>query len=110
MNFDLIIFDCDGTLVDSEYLNNLATVKMLAEEGLPQYDLAYAFENFVGLRMANILEDITRETGHVFQGNMSERYAAMVDSLASEYLKPIDGVQDLVAAAAAHGKVCVASN
>lgn len=110
MNFDLLIFDCDGTLVDSEYLNNLATVKMLAQEGLPQYDLAYAFENFVGLRLTTILETIAHETGHVFPPDLSPRYTALVDELAPQYLKPIDGVLDCVAYAAARTKICVASN
>ena len=36
-NFDLIIFDCDGTLVDSEYLNNKVSSDLLIEFGLIQY-------------------------------------------------------------------------
>ncbi len=110
MNFDLLIFDCDGTLVDSEYLNNLATVKILAQEGLPQYDLAYAFENFVGLRLTTILETIAHETGHVFPDTMSQRYTALVDKLTPQYLKPIDGAANFVAIAAPRMKICVASN
>ena len=38
-DFDLLIFDCDGTLVDSEYLNNYATIQLLHGEGLTQYDM-----------------------------------------------------------------------
>ncbi len=110
MNFDLLIFDCDGTLVDSEYLNNLATVQILAEEGLSQYDMDYAFEHFVGLRLKPILEDIERVTGHVFPPSFAERYVKRVEDLAPQYLKKIPGAEELVAKAAASKKICIASN
>ncbi len=110
MNFDLLIFDCDGTLVDSEYLNNLATVQVLAEEGLTQYDMKYAFEHFVGLRVKLILEDIEKQTGHVFPPDFAERYVKRVEELTDEHLKKMPGAEELVAKAAASKKICVASN
>ena len=108
--FDLLIFDCDGTLVDSEYMNNLATIKLLHDEGLMQYDMDYAFEHFVGLRLNMILAGITKETGHVFPPGMSAKYAQMAEEMMPEYLKIIPGADELVAAAAKHMKICVASN
>lgn len=111
MSFDLVIFDCDGTLVDSEYLNNLATIEILHEEGLTQYDLDYAFAHFVGQRLKIILENITNETGHIFPANLAARYIARVDALTPQYLKPIPGANELVQAAVKAGKkICVASN
>lgn len=110
MNFDLVIFDCDGTLVDSEYLNNLAIVQLLAEEGLSQYDMDYAFANFVGLRVKPILDDIEKVTGHVFPPMFSDRYVKRVESLATQYLKKIPGAEELVAKAQESKKICVASN
>ncbi len=110
MNFDLLIFDCDGTLVDSEYLNNLAVVQLLAEEGLSQYDMDYAFEHFVGLRIKPILDEIAVKTGHTFRHDFAERYVRRVEDLAPEYLKKIPGAEELVAWAAQTKKICVASN
>ena len=34
MNWDLVIFDCDGILVDSEPISNGTLVEMLSEIGL----------------------------------------------------------------------------
>jgi HAD superfamily hydrolase (TIGR01509 family) len=110
LNFDLLIFDCDGTLVDSEYLNNLATIEILAEEGLSQYDMDYAMEHFVGLRLKLIFENIEKETGHKFGPDLAARYVARVEKLAPQYLKKIPHAEELVATAAARGKICVASN
>jgi beta-phosphoglucomutase-like phosphatase (HAD superfamily) len=33
--FDLVIFDCDGVLVDSERITNVVFARMLNELGLP---------------------------------------------------------------------------
>jgi HAD superfamily hydrolase (TIGR01509 family) len=110
MNFDLLIFDCDGTLVDSEYLNNLALVQLLAEEGLSQYDMDYAFEHFVGLRVTPILEKIAEETGHVFPPAFGTHYVKRVEELAPQYLKKIPGAEEIVSLAATKMKICVASN
>jgi beta-phosphoglucomutase-like phosphatase (HAD superfamily) len=90
-DFDLLIFDCDGTLVDSEYLNNYATIQLLHGEGLTQYDMDYAFANFVGLRLKHILDDISKETGHVFPTDTVERYIALVEKLAPGQMKTIGG-------------------
>jgi HAD superfamily hydrolase (TIGR01509 family) len=107
---DLLIFDCDGTLVDSEYMNNLATVQLLHEEGLTQYDMDYAFEHFVGLRLKHILSNITAETGHVFRDDIGALYVQRAEALMPDYLKAIPDAEKLVAVAARHMKICIASN
>ena len=37
-DYELIIFDCDGTLVDSEYLNNAVSAELITEFGIEGYD------------------------------------------------------------------------
>lgn len=110
MDFDLIIFDCDGTLVDSEYLNNLATIQILHEQGLTGYDMAYAFAHFVGMRTSTIFQQIEAETGHVFPADINLQLVARGEELSPQYLKDIPGAAELVREAALHGKICVASN
>lgn len=109
-NFDLIIFDCDGTLVDTEHLNNLALCQILTEEGLPQYNIEYAEQHFIGQRMGAILEKITAETGYDFPDTMSERYSARARELSLTLFKTLKGAEDLVKCAAKHMKICVGSN
>ncbi len=48
--FDLVIFDCDGVLVDSEMITNTIFVRMLNELGM-SLSLDDMFERFVGRSM-----------------------------------------------------------
>ena len=60
--FGLVIFDCDGVLVDSERITNRVFCAMLNELGLA-VSLDDMFERFVGLSMPQCLELITRMLG-----------------------------------------------
>ena len=53
--FALVIFDCDGVLVDSELITNRIFASMLNELGIP-VTLEDMFEQFVGRSMATRLE------------------------------------------------------
>lgn len=106
----LVIFDCDGTLVDSELLNNMAMVEVLQGFGLAKYDLDHALEHFTGLRFSQILEDITRETGHHFPPDAAQGYLKAVRRLAPTHMKPVQGAEDLVRHVQGWTKACVVSN
>jgi len=112
MNFDLVIFDCDGTLVDTEELNNRATLELLHDQGLTQYDMDHALTQFVGIRFNQILKNIEAETGHEFPDDMSARYVARVKDLIEDgqYFNTIEGAQELIENCGEHTRICVASN
>ena len=46
-DFELVIFDCDGVLVDSERITNIAFAEMLNERGL-SVTLDDMFREFAG--------------------------------------------------------------
>ena len=110
MDFDLIIFDCDGTLTDSEYVNNQALLEVLHEAGFTQYDLEHAYKHWVGSTVTNIFLMIQMETGRVPPPDLVPRYVRRVSELQQSALKPVEGAGDLVAAAKSKYKICVASN
>ncbi|MEZ5658368.1 MAG: HAD family hydrolase [Burkholderiaceae bacterium] len=60
--FDLIIFDCDGVLVDSELITNRVFCAMLNEIGVA-ITLAQMFERFVGLSTPQCVALITQMRG-----------------------------------------------
>ena len=109
-NFDLIIFDCDGTLVDSETVNNLATIQILNELGLTQYTLDYALKNWVGKTISNILLSVQMETGFEFPPDTGKKYVARASALYDKEIKPVEDAIDLVKSAGTSFKICVASN
>lgn len=109
-DFDLIIFDCDGTLTDSEYVNNQALLDVLAESGFTGYTLEHAYAHWVGTTVASICLAIQMETGREVPADIVPRYVARVTQLQTTALKPIDGAPALVESAARKFKICVASN
>ena len=52
-NGKLVIFDCDGVLVDSEPISFAVLREMLADAGLT-FSESWAYENFLGKSMASI--------------------------------------------------------
>ena len=108
--FDLIIFDCDGTLVDSEYFNNSVTCNLLAERGLQQYTIDYAMTHFVGLKFSEILKKIHAETGHVFPKDFGKIYMRRIQETMADHIKPVEGIKEAVVCAGHHAKLAVVSN
>jgi HAD superfamily hydrolase (TIGR01509 family) len=62
MHFEAIIFDCDGTLVDSELLANQVLVRCVAELGLT-LPLAEAVAQFTGGKMTDCIAAIEQRLG-----------------------------------------------
>lgn len=91
--FQLVIFDCDGVLVDSERITNTVFCAMLNELGL-RVSLPDMFEKFVGLSMPQCLDLITELMGRAppedFVPNLKHRAEA---ALRAE-VTPIEGVAE----------------
>ena len=107
--FDLVIFDCDGVLVDSERLSIRLDAELLAQLGWPLSE-AEIVERWVGrteaAMRAEIEEHLGRDIGEEWAA-FSQRY---IDAFAAE-LRPVDGVGDAVDAIQAAGyATCVASS
>jgi beta-phosphoglucomutase-like phosphatase (HAD superfamily) len=109
-DFDLIIFDCDGTLTDSEYVNNQAVLDVVHEEGLTQYNLDYAYKHWLGTTLSNIVLSIQMETGKMLPQDFIQRCMRRGIELQDGFLNPVAGAPELVEKAGKKFKICVASN
>lgn len=111
MKYDLVIFDCDGTLVDSETLNNQATLDVLAECGVQGYTLDHAFHHWMGTTYSSIALRVQMETGKTLPENFVLRCIARVAELQSQELRAVNGAADLIEILNAKSiPSCVASN
>ena len=108
--YDLVIFDCDGVLVDSERIANRVFASLLREIGL-HFTLAEMFETFVGNSMARCVEIISERLGHAPPDDLLDRYHRLSREALIRELVPVPGVAALLSALDAAGlPYAVASN
>src|SRR4029077_2711329 len=103
----LLIFDCDGVLVDSEPISNEVLALMLTEQGLPP-TLAQARQDYQGLLLADVAVKAQEKLGHSLPGDwladFERRRAAVFDA----ELQAVPGAARAVERAIAAGlAVCV---
>src|SRR5215207_6109129 len=60
--FDLVIFDCDGVLIDSEMLSVRADIECLAEHGI-ELSADEILERYTGISLADMLSDLETRFG-----------------------------------------------
>jgi HAD superfamily hydrolase (TIGR01509 family) len=93
MAFDLIIFDMDGTLVDSEPLANRVFHEKLQPHGLPQaVDEACLARDLTGLSLPSCFTFLHERYGIVLPDNFEDDLQAETYRRLRRDLKPIPGV------------------
>ena len=105
--FDLVIFDCDGVLVDSERITNQIFCTMLNEIGLA-VTLDDMFERFVGHSMQQCIEIITELHGAPPPDSFVPQLRLRATVALKEYIQPIPGVAEALKALSI--PYCVASS
>lgn len=90
-----IIFDCDGTLVDSEYLCNLALEIKLKEYGVEASAQAM-LEQYRGGKLADILQSIEAKHQITLKEGFVPNYRILVEELFEKELKPCVGVPEFL--------------
>ncbi|MDP4032415.1 MAG: HAD hydrolase-like protein, partial [Pseudorhodobacter sp.] len=69
----LVIFDCDGVLIDSEIISARMLIEALAGRGL-QIDLPYVARNFLGRSYPVVMQQIRREFGLDLPPSFEDEY------------------------------------
>lgn len=90
--FDLIVFDCDGVLVDSEIIAAQVDAKLLTEAGYP-IDAATVAERFSGMTWKDILLTVEAEADIPLQASLLESSETILDKKLAREVKPIAGVK-----------------
>jgi len=102
-----VIFDCDGTLVDSETLSLSVLVEFVAEHGV-QISHQEAMEQYAGNELAVVLRDIEGRLGRSLPDDFLDNFRNRQIDRLKLHLKPSDGADELLSSLQV--PFCVASN
>jgi HAD superfamily hydrolase (TIGR01509 family) len=107
LTYDLVIFDCDGVLVDSEVISCRVHAQTLTRHGYPITTEQVA-ERFLGRSGREARREIEAELGRTFSDELEAQLVADVLRSFAESLEPIAFINDALDAIAQ--PVCVASS
>ena len=93
---ELIVFDCDGVLVDSEALVIEVEAAMLTEAGFP-VTVDELIERFVGLSYATMMAELAEDHGRPVPEELSRRIQQAALDEFPERLLPVAGMGELLA-------------
>ncbi|QCE33025.1 HAD family phosphatase [Acetobacteraceae bacterium] len=92
---ELILFDCDGVLVDSEPVAQQATVDFAAKYGV-HLTVKEAEEHFLGHAMPKIVNILSEMAKEKLPENAEDELRNFFISLMKEKAKPLTGVKSLL--------------
>jgi HAD superfamily hydrolase (TIGR01509 family) len=105
----LVIFDCDGVLVDSEVISNEVLARSLTAQGLPT-TLAQARRDYQGLLLADIDSRARAKLGRPLEQDWLLRYERDRGAVFRRELRAVSGVAEAVRRVQLAGvATCVAS-
>ena len=104
---DLLIFDCDGVLVDSERLAHQVLLQMLAEAGITM-SLQQAYDRFMGASTEKCVALLHDLLGAAPPADFMPRYADRCFTAFREGLSAVEGIPPLLDELTL--PCCVASN
>ena len=107
MPTELVIFDCDGVLVDSEMLGNQVLVQFVAKLGL-DLKLEEAIALFRGCKMADCVAIVEQRLGQPTPPDFVNDLRTRTAEAFKHELRAINGIEQ--ALAEIHVPVCVASS
>jgi len=106
-SFDLVIFDCDGVLVESEHLANQVYVQLLGEYGFAVDSEAY-LQEFSGVALPKRLEATARKLNWTPPTEFIPLFLKRMSALSETELKIVPGIHALIESLTV--PFCVASN
>lgn len=95
MAFDLVIFDCDGVLVDSEIIATRVEAERFTRAGYPLSPRDVAVR-FAGKTEPDIIAEIERETGKRFPETFFHENEQAIDEALAQEIRIVQGARQTV--------------
>ena len=105
---ELIIFDFDGVIADSETLSNELLAEFLTLEGVPT-SVDDSMRLFMGRRWSDNLARIATHLGRPLDGDFDDRFRGHTRGRMRSEVQPVAGVRDFIATFS-HVPQCIASS
>lgn len=102
---DLVIFDCDGVLVDSEIIAARVEAELLTSAGF-EISAEELAETYAGLTFKDIMLRVEEKSQIPFQASLIDRAEELVDRKLRSDVRIIDGAREAVAAVTVPRAVC----
>jgi HAD superfamily hydrolase (TIGR01509 family) len=110
MRYDLVIFDNDGVLVDSETISNRLLAAYLTELGHPT-SYEDSIRDYMGSAMHRVHDLVEEQTGQRLPVDFDDVFHARVFAAFERDLKPVVGVEEVLQKLAADSvPYCLASS
>ena len=110
-SYDLIIFDCDGTLADTELAHSAVMSRFLVSQGLTEYTPEKCMDTFMGKALPDIMDIL--ETNHSVRITIDEAQGMNADygRILKDYIKIDPATRPLLEKLHGRGqKMAVGSN
>lgn len=95
MPIELVIFDCDGVLIDSEIISARVLLSHLASVGV-HVDFNHFRANFMGRSWPKVVADIRINYGLALDGEFEETYRRELLEAFRRELKPTPGIEKVL--------------
>ena len=105
--FDLVIFDCDGVLVDSEPIDFIVLEQIMREHGYVLKEKAF-LKKFPGMALPERIAAMSRELNWTPPAHFFDIFSEHLVSISEKELKAVPGIHDLLESVSV--PVCIASN
>ncbi|MEU1305594.1 HAD family hydrolase [Streptomyces shenzhenensis] len=110
MRYDLVVFDNDGVLVDSEPISNRLLAAYLTELGHPT-SYEDSLRDYMGAALHRVHDLVAERTGQRLPDDFDDVFHARVFAAFERELKPVSGAVGVLEKLAADGvPYCVASS
>ena len=93
----LIIFDCDGVLIDSEIISARQLIRELANYGVTM-DMGFVSRHFLGRSYPAVLKEVRDRWGVALPERFEADYRARLLAAFARDLRPMPGVRETIAA------------